>query len=156
MNAYEYFKAIAESNVDIGHVDETNVRFVRGRVGEMIGNTILKLDGFCLIYYNLEGDTHGKNVDQMYENSLVNFAIVKAVPKGDYDAKEDAENEAMNIGNEIKAKIYKDYEDGILSLQDLKISHRKYKPGIDGEAGYLFEVDINFPKEIIYNEEKWA
>lgn len=155
MTAYEYFKEIAQSNVDIAHLDGTRERFVRGKIGEMVGNLNLQRDHFYLIFYNLEGNTHGKSVDHLYENSLVNFAIVKTYEKGNYDLKQAIEDEALLIGNQIKAKIYKDYEDNILSLQDLTISHTKFKPGVDGEAGYLFQVDINFPTSINYNPAKW-
>lgn len=155
MTAYDYFKGIAQSNVDINHLDGVRERFVRGKIGEMVGNLNLSQDHFIMIFYNLEGDSHGKNVDQLYENSLVNFAIVKGCEKGNYNLKQAIEDQALIIGNDIKAKIYRDYENKVLSLQDLTIKHTKFKPGMDGEAGYLFQVDINFSTSINYNPAKW-
>jgi hypothetical protein len=162
----QYFEAIAISNKDILHNEETHKQFVcvdMDEIEESVFSELNLLD-WSMVLEDMTGRISGANNENLMLMPDGAFLIFKYCPKGDRALERIILDEAFAIGTQILAKMYKDmYEynavtnDNIMANFDPRtVQFDKLKAIHDNCFGYRFQWQFGKYTDLAFNPAKWA
>lgn len=148
LQAYtDYFLDVATRLKDIGHT-EAKERFTRFNIEEVFSGLRSKIDlnNFCLCLESFEGSLSANNANQVFDNNIGAFVIVKNCQIDNFVMETQICDQAKKIGLKVVAKMVYDVElryKGLVpvALKNFDISSVQYEkvgPVFDNCFGYRF------------------
>jgi hypothetical protein len=148
LQAYtDYFLDIATRLKEIAH-SEAKKRFTRINIEEVFSGlrSSLDLNNFCLCLESFEGSLGANNYDQVFDNNIGAFMIVKNCRVDDFVQETQICDQAKQIGLKVVAKMAYDAERrqrglapvALKNFDIASVQYEKIGPLFDNCFGYRF------------------